>query len=176
MAEKTNDEIRDFVKYLQSQMPGWKISWGYIGNIWQSPYIDDRSWRISMRPEGIMECWEQQDSYTIAHITNEEDHSIIFMFDEKNFFNWIGRQENRWNDYMLANFKNKMKGQTEKEVFINMMERMGYFGKTRCYSDETYFYSLTRLNCYGQKDEYTYAKFEAAFDTIGNLIEIRASS
>jgi len=175
--EVIHDDLKALVDRLKRDHPGWCITLGYIGNIWHQPtYCDDRSWRISMRPEGIMECWESKDSYQIGHQNDREDKSFVFLFDEENFFNWVERQKIRWNDYMLENFKNKMKGTTEKEVFMNMMERSGYFGKSRYYSDETYFYCLTRRNSYGKQDEYTFAKFEVAFDSNGNLIEIRASS
>lgn len=169
----TEIEYQTFTEYidkLKKENPGWQISFGYIGNVWYSPYSDDRSWKIWMRPEGIMESWEYQDSYHV------EVHDSIVIFSYENFEKWINNQKKRWADYMQVNHKNKMIGKTEKEVFLNMMERMGYVGKSRCYSDETYFYCLTRRNSYGDEDKYTYAKLEAAFDSLGNLVEIRAAS
>lgn len=176
MLNKTHDELNDTVKYLKTQMPGWAISFGYIGNIWQSPYRDDRSWKIWLRPEGIQNSWDYQDCFGINHITNGEDRTSFFDFDEERFFAWVEKQKTRWHDYMEANFVNKMKGVTEQEVLTNMLERFGYHGKDRYYSDKTLYYCFERKNQYGDPDKYTYAKIEFAFDSRGNLVDVRAAT
>lgn len=173
---KTCDDMRDLVNFLKQELPGWNITWGYIGNIWQSPYRDDRSWHVSMRPEGIMQCWESIDTFSVRHIANDKDHSIYFELNEEAFFNWVERQKLRWNEYMLVNYINRMKGQTEKEVLLNMLARFGYYGKDRYYSDETLYFVFKCKNQFGSDDNYTYAKVEFAFDTKGNLVDVRATS
>ena len=175
--ETINDDLQSLVNRLKKDFPGWCITWGYIGNIWHQPtYCDDRSWRISMRPEGIMECWESRDCYPIGHKNDPEDKSLVFLFDEEHFFNWVEKQKAHWNNYMLVNYVNRMKGKNEKEVLLNMLERFGYYGKNIYYSDETLHFTFKRKNQYGSDDKYTYAKIEFAFDTKGNLVDVRAAS
>ena len=175
--ETINDDLQSLANRLKKDFPGWCITWGYIGNIWHQPtYCDDRSWRISMRPEGIMECWESRDCYPIGHKNDPEDKSLVFLFDEEHFFNWVEKQKAHWNNYMLVNYVNRMKGKNEKEVLLNMLERFGYYGKNIYYSDETLHFTFKRKNQYGSDDKYTYAKIEFAFDTKGNLVDVRAAS
>ena len=101
---KTSEEMQDIVKNLKSKFPGWNITWGYIGNIWHSPYLDDRHWHISMRPQGIMTTWESQDSFSI-----ESKEEGKFSFNEESFLKWIDRQNFRWNDYTSKHLINKLK-------------------------------------------------------------------
>lgn len=100
---RTNDEMQDTIKHLKIEMPGWNISFGYIGNIWQSPYRDDRSWKIWLRPKGIMTFWEWQDSFSINHTTEGKDRTSHFDFNEEYFFAWIEKQKNRYKDYIWPN-------------------------------------------------------------------------
>lgn len=169
-----NEEVRIVVEDLQKRLPGWKVSWGYIGNIEHNPFSDNRSWSIDLRPESIMTIWKSDDCYHVGATSwdGTSKSEIVFNLDLDHFNAFVERQKIKYAEHMKSYF-NQINGDTELKVLLHMFHRNGIdYQDMAFYPTKHIRARIYKRGMYGNLDLDRFADIAFDFDSLGNCINI----